>query len=118
MGGGDPGKEGGPERAGGRGSPAPESARNSWGWGGLVVVRLEGLKEARGSDRESPVRRTLKGLLCTQRWRVNTRPRFLPAPWAPGTAGSTPPSKPAGAALPALSPGSRAPSVNERRGKK
>lgn len=105
------------------GGALPQKARETVGGGGgggglLAVVRLEGLKEARGSDRESPVRRTLKGLLCTQRWRVNTRPRFLPAPWAPGTAGSTPPSKPTGAALPALFPGSRSPSVNERRGKK
>lgn len=94
-------------RAGG--AALPQKARETVeGRGGrLAVVRLEGLKEARGSDRESPVRRTLKGRLCTQRWRVNTRPRFLPAPWASGTAGSTPPSNPAGAALPALSPGSR-----------
>lgn len=102
--------EGGRSGAGGReGESCPRRREKQLGRGEgvLAVVRPDGLKEARGSDRESPVRRTLKGLLCTQRWRVNTRPRFLLAPWASGTAGSTPPSKPAGAALPALSPGSR-----------
>lgn len=74
RGGATPGKEGGPERA--RGEAWLQDAREKVGE--LAVVRQESLKEARGGDRESPVRR--KGLLCTQPWRVHVTPTSS-RPW-------------------------------------
>lgn len=94
------------------------------------MVRPDGLKEARGrSDRGKSGETYLKRpAVYTAPARINTRPRFLPAPWASGTAGSTPQQTrrcspacpvPRLQVIEAQSPGRRSPSVSEeRRGKK
>lgn len=103
---GTPGRREARRGAGGRGSPAPGGREKV---GELALVGQEGLKEARGIDRESLGRHTLKGLLPTR------RPRFLPAPQGPaGPAGvpssrQHPPPPPPLLALPSPSPSFRSP---------